>query len=136
LTDTANIEIYTLSLHDALPISRRPFEMEHGEGSHGKGKGILHRWKKAKIAQAEEAAHEVVAGEAPAAVGIPSPDDDSEATVADSSSGDDASMDQEWEAAVEEEEEAEEAPQVLARPGREVGLIPLLFIFPLFFFLL
>src|SRR5260221_14397715 len=36
--DTATTEIYTLSLHDALPISRRP-DSRVGRGRSGRGRG-------------------------------------------------------------------------------------------------
>src|SRR5262249_31363608 len=96
------------------------------------GKGVLHYRKKARVA-------EEVAEEAPAAVGVHSPDDDSEATVDGSPSNADAPEDPDWDAL--EEEDTEEAPQAVTRPGREVGFtsLPLLFIFsssPLFLVLL
>src|SRR5690349_22173979 len=37
--DTATTEIYTLSLHDALPISRAHPRRRHGRGAHGRRVG-------------------------------------------------------------------------------------------------
>src|SRR5215813_14865128 len=44
--DTATTEIYTLSLHDALPIGRRRDPHRHARRDHQReaGDGILRRW--------------------------------------------------------------------------------------------